>query len=439
MARSVNGRMSTTRTRAATASGSKIPTAIADCSAARTRGRSPAAAPSTAQSTAPPSVPSSAAPTVLPSWTERIAAHVSLVERTLTHRLDEVQASWDRTTTGGCVAEESNLPHQLRELLERGGKRTRPLMVLLGWIAAGAGDEPSGQRPDAHGHDNQGRDDHGHDDMVTAAAAVEMLHCFALVHDDIMDESPTRRGHPTVHESAALRHVRRGGIGGSARFGDSIAVLVGDLAHSEADRLAASLPAPMQEVWQQLMLELLAGQVADVVGSATADRRVEFARLVARQKTGYYTVARPLQLGAVAAGADTRTLTALGDYGRHAGEAFALRDDVLGVYGDPHTTGKPAGDDIRSGKPTVLLALAAQSLDGAAGDALRLAGTPDMTDEDVRVVQDAMLERGILASVEAMIDDRVGDAVAALDPSALSAAGVRELKRALDDLARRGR
>jgi geranylgeranyl diphosphate synthase type I len=370
----------------------------------------------------PDRIPAGAAPLVRPSWSDRIEAHVSLVEDTLARRISDVQAVWDANTVDGRGADESDLPCQLRELLERGGKRTRPVMVFLGWVAAGA-----------RGHQ------HGHHDMVIAAAAVEMLHCFALVHDDLMDESPIRRGHPTVHERAAQRHLRRRGIGASARYGDNIAVLVGDLAHSEADRLAASLPAEMREVWQQLVLELLAGQVADVVGSTTGDRRLEFARLVARQKTGYYTVARPLQLGAVAAGAGTDALTALADYGRHAGEAFALRDDVLGVYGDPRTTGKPAGDDIRSGKPTVLLALAAQSLDGAAAAALRLAGTSKMTDADVCAVQQAMVEKGILASVEAMIDDRVGDAVAALDPSALSVTGITQLTLAVDDLARRGR
>lgn len=365
---------------------------------------------------------SAAPPPALPSWADRIAAHVLRVEETLIHRLDDVQARWDRNTIGGCAISESDLPRQLRELFDRGGKRTRPVMVFLGWVAAGGREE-----------------ERGHDDMVLAAAAVEMLHCFALVHDDVMDESPVRRGHPTVHEHAAQQHLRRRGIGASARFGDNVAVLVGDLAHSEADRLAASLPVPMREVWQQLVLELLAGQVADVVGSSTADRRVDFARLVARQKTGYYTVARPLQLGAVAAGADTAALTALAAYGRHAGEAFALRDDILGVYGDPRTTGKPAGDDIRSGKPTVLLALAAESFGGAAAAALRLAGTPAMTHEDLRVVQDAMVDRGVLAAVEAMIDDCVGDAVAELDVSALSAAGISELTRVVDDLARRGR
>ena len=140
-----------------------------------------------------------------------------------------------------------------------------------------------------------------------------MLHCFALVHDDVMDESATRRGRPTVHERAARVHNAYGGLGTSRRFGDSIAMLTGDLAHSEASRMAASLPGPMRRVWQQMVVELIAGQTWDVVGSAIADRRVDYARSVARQKTGFYTVWRPLQLGAVAAGADDEGVGGAGD------------------------------------------------------------------------------------------------------------------------------
>ena len=313
-------------------------------------------------------------------------------------------------------------PAELRELLGRGGKRTRPVMTYLGWVA---GDVDGTQQ--------------GHDDMVLASCAIEMLHCFALIHDDVMDESPTRRGHATVHDTAARLHAVHRGRGASTRFGDSVAVLVGDLAHSEADRLAAGLPPRMRRVWQQMVLELLAGQLRDVVGSAAADRRIEFARAVARQKTGYYTVARPLQLGATAAGADDEALAALATYGRHAGEAFALRDDILGVYGDPRTTGKPAGDDIRSGKPTVLLALAQSALRGRPARALEAAGTEDMTDAQVRMVQDAMVAQGVVETVESMIDDRVDDALAALDTDSLSPDGVAELTRVLSDLARRGR
>lgn len=355
-------------------------------------------------------------------WAERIGEHVALVEDTLGRQVDALRRAWLGDTSETDVPYAVDPPAELRRLLAGGGKRTRPVMTFLGWLA---GDVEGAGR--------------GHDDMVLAAAALEMLHCFALIHDDVIDESPTRRGQETLHHSATRLHTRHRGLGSSARFGDSVAVLVGDLAHSEADRLAATLPLPMRQVWQQMVLELIAGQLRDVVGSAAGDRRLDFARLVARQKTGYYTVARPLQLGAVAAGAGRDTLAALADYGRHAGEAFALRDDVLGALGDPQLTGKPAGDDIRSGKPTVLLALATESVHGGAATALARAGAPDMTDADVLVVQDAMLKHGVFDAVEDMIDERVRDALAALDPDVLSADGITELTRIVDDLARRGR
>jgi len=355
-------------------------------------------------------------------WADRIATHVSLVENRLSSELDELREAWDHDDVEADQPFALDLPHQLRQLLERGGKRTRPVMTLLGWVAGDVRD-----------------DQHGYEDMILASAAIEMLHCFALVHDDVMDESATRRGEPTVHARSARLHARHDGRGDSDRFGDSIAVLVGDLAHSEADRLAAGMPAPMRRVWQQMVLELIAGQLRDVVGSAVADRRIGYARLVARQKTGSYTVTRPLQLGAVAAGADGAALAALTEYGHHAGEAFALRDDILGVYGDPGSTGKPAGDDIRSGKPTVLLALAAETLRGPAATALAVAGSPRMSDDQVRSVQDAMVDHGVVDAVETMIDDRVGSALAALESPSLSADGVAGLTRVLADLARRGR
>ena len=355
-------------------------------------------------------------------WPERIAGHVELVEHKLTRELDELQRAWDDGVAGTAAPYDIDLPARVRELLDRGGKRTRPVMTLLGWVAADVRHE-----------------ERGYDNVLRAAAAIELLHCFALVHDDVMDESQTRRGRPTVHAEADRQHRDLDGIGSSARFGDSIAILVGDLAHSEADRLAASLPAPMRRIWQQMVLELLTGQLWDVTGTAAAERGLGFARQVARRKTGYYTVARPLQLGAAAGGATETSLLALAEYGRHAGEAFALRDDMLGVFGDPATTGKPAGDDLRTGKPTVLLAVATETLRGPAADALAAAGSPHMTDDQVRTALDAMLAQGVAATVEAMIDDRANDAVAALRTGALAPDGVAQLTHVVDHLARRER
>jgi geranylgeranyl diphosphate synthase type I len=355
-------------------------------------------------------------------WTDRIATHVDKVEQRLSAELDDLARGWRSVASEPHGPLTVDPPTLLRELLRRGGKRTRPVMTLLGWVAG-----------DRHGRGC------GYDDVVLAASAIELLHCFALVHDDVMDETDVRRGRPTVHSDAAWRHAQQRGHGSSARFGDSIAVLVGDLAHSEADRLAAALPPRMSRIWRQMVLELLAGQLGDVTGAAAADRRVGFARSVARQKTGYYTVARPLQLGAAAAGADEAVLLALGEYGRHAGEAFALRDDLLGVFGDPDTTGKPISDDLRAGKPTVLLALASESLRGAAARALQATGTPSFSPAQAQLVRDAMIERGVVATVESMIDERVSDAVAALPENAVTADAIAQLSRVVNDLARRER
>ncbi|WP_460605806.1 polyprenyl synthetase family protein [Jatrophihabitans fulvus] len=346
-----------------------------------------------------------------------IAEHVGLVTDRLAEELAALAEGWDATLPDDSWAAAMDLPGRLSSLVLGGGKRTRPVMILLGWVAG-------------HGVD-------GYDDVVRASVALELLHAFAVIHDDVMDESPTRRGLASVHAEAARLHAAHDGRGDSARFGDSVAVLVGDLAHSEAERLAAGLPAPLRAIWQQMVIELLAGQVTDIVGTAAGQRHLGFARRVARRKTGLYTIARPLQLGAAAAGAAPAALDALAEFGRQVGDAFALRDDLLGVYGDPGTTGKPIGDDIRSGKPTVLLALATERLEGDDAALLARAGCADMTDAEVDAVAEALRRTGVVATVEAMIDTRTRDALAALDPALLSGAGITQLRRLATELAGR--
>lgn len=353
-----------------------------------------------------------------------VRAHVVEVDTLLTAELDRLRDDWH--SVDAAAPRPTDPPEQLRRLVGRGGKRTRPVMALLGWLAAGG---PASGR--------------GRDEVVRASAALELLHAFALIHDDVMDESDSRRGHPTVHRDAAAWHREYGGRGDSDRFGESVALLVGDLAHAEADRLAGDLPPGMRRVWRRLVLELVTGQYRDVVGAATGGTDIDAARHVARAKTGYYTVARPLQLGAVAAGAGEPALRALETYGANVGEAFGLRDDLLGVFGDPAETGKPAGDDLRAGKPTVLHALARQRLSGAAAESLAAAGTTRMTDARVRTVSDAMTRDGVVAEVEQMISDRIADAVAAVTDAARSGVltddGVDQLIRTAHDLGRRSR
>jgi geranylgeranyl diphosphate synthase type I len=303
-----------------------------------------------------------------------------------------------------------DLPEMLQALHRTGGKRIRPSMTFWGWVAAGGRSTGTGG-----------------DAVVRAGAALELLHIFALIHDDVMDESESRRGQPSVHTLAAQLHLHSGARGSARRFGESIAVLVGDLAHAEADHLVTELPRPMREIWRLLVIELVHGQSRDLTGSAAGRRDLDHARSVARMKSGCYTVQRPLQLGAAAAEADAAVTEVLDRYGEEVGEAFALRDDLLGVWGDPRRTGKPAGDDLLSGKPTVIMALANDRLFGPARKVLRRVGTPELSPADVVFLQEALAEHGVVDAVESLIRDHVHTAVDALRSGPLDPAGVAGL------------
>jgi len=314
---------------------------------------------------------------------------------------------------------EHDLPEMLQALNGTGGKRIRPSMAHWGWVACGGS-----SRADL-GQD--GGVDGGAADVVRAGAALELLHIFALIHDDVMDESDSRRGQPSVHTLAAQLHLHAGARGDARHFGESIAVLVGDLAHAEADHLVTELPRPMRAIWRLLVIELVHGQSRDLTGSAAGRRDLDHARRVARMKSGRYTVQRPLELGAAAAGAPDVVRDALLTYGEEVGEAFALRDDLLGVWGDPRSTGKPAGDDLISGKPTVIMALAEERLHGSARRVLRRVGTPELSPADVTALQSALAEQGVVEAVEARISEHVRAASAALASVDLDPAGVAGL------------
>ena len=167
--------------------------------------------------------------------------------------------------------------------------------------------------------------------LIRAAAALEALHLFALVHDDVMDESASRRGRPSAHVEATRWHAASRGVGDATLFGTNIAVLLGDLAHTVADRIADDLPRPLRKVWYALCVELVAGQRADLTGAAAGRRDLAHAQHVARLKSGRYSIERPLELGALAAGAMPEVVDTLLRCGEHIGRAFALRDDYLGV------------------------------------------------------------------------------------------------------------
>ncbi len=190
----------------------------------------------------------------------------------------------------------------------------------------------------------------------------------------------------------------------------------------------------LRELWHELCVELVLGQRGDLTGAAAGRRDRPHAERLAQLKSGSYTVARPLALGATAGGGTNEAHRALRRYGDHAGAAFALRDEVLGVWGDPAITGKPAGDDLRRGKPTVLLSLAAPRLSGTAASTLREAGSPAMSAQDVVVLQDAMVNAGVRTEMETLIARHVEEAIVCLNGGALHPAGVAgltELTKAL--------
>jgi geranylgeranyl diphosphate synthase type I len=276
-----------------------------------------------------------------------------------------------------------------------GGKRLRALFCHAGWLVAGG--DP---QLDAFDH---------------AAASLEWLQGSALAHDDLMDGSDTRRGRPSLHRRFEQLHGHRGFMGDAERFGSSVAILLGDLMLSWVDeqfrssglaRILDALP------WLDLCkTEVAAGQYLDVLAQARGSVSVEQAMVVVQLKSAKYTVERPLHLGAALAGADAALMTSLSKLAVPLGEAFQLRDDVLGVFGDPAVTGKPAGDDLREGKPTVLIAKATELGDGRDRDTIRaLLGTADGVAELT-----ALIERtGALDAVEAEIQKLEAAADAAL-------------------------
>jgi geranylgeranyl pyrophosphate synthase len=333
------------------------------------------------------------------------------VQRLLQQQISELTRLWrdlDDEQAPDVLAQD--LPAWLNDLLQQGGKRIRPAMCHWGYVASGGEID----RP-------------GHTEMIRAATALELLHQFALLHDDVMDESDLRRGRPAAHRQAERWHAQTDAIGDSSAFGRNLAVLLGDLALVQAHRLVATLAPPLRELWYELCVELVLGQRGDLTGAAAGRRDRSHAMRLAQLKSGSYTVARPLALGAAAAGGTAAAHHTLHRFGGHAGVAFALRDEVLGVWGDPVATGKPVGDDLRRGKPTVLLSLAADCLNGAASRALRKAGSAAMTARDVAALQDAMSIAGVQRQMEALIARHVDEACSCLVDGDLQPAGVAGL------------
>jgi geranylgeranyl diphosphate synthase type I len=257
--------------------------------------------------------------------------------------------------------------------------------------------------------------------LIRACASLELLHASALVHDDLMDASDTRRGRPATHRQLEGEHREAGWRGDPEQYGAAAAILLGDLLLSWSDELLrrCGLPitqvAPALEVFDRCRSEVIAGQFLDVSVQARGRADVDAAMTVLRFKSAKYSIERPLHIGAALAGAPASTMEDLTRFGLPLGEAFQLRDDLLGVFGDPATTGKPAGDDLIEGKRTVLVALALDAASPADAELLDRSLGTSLGEEQVGELRRVIDGSGARAQVESVIEALAHKAVAALD------------------------
>ncbi|MFG3704034.1 polyprenyl synthetase family protein [Micromonospora sp. NPDC047670] len=287
----------------------------------------------------------------------------------------------------------------LHRFVLAGGKRLRPLFCYWGWRAAGGVDGTP---------------------IVVAAAALELFHAFALIHDDILDRSDRRRGEPSVHRLFADLHARSSWRGDPEAYGRNTALLCGDLCAAWSDQmfhecgLSAERVHRGYAVFALMRTEVIAGEYLDLV-SGVGDGSVASALTVIRMKAARYTVTRPLQIGATLAGAGSGLVDALAEFGDPLGDAFQLRDDVLGVFGDPAVTGKSVLDDLREGKPTVMMALTRAAADRAQAARLReLFGNPALDADGAAELRGIIERTGARARIEQMIRVRADAALTAL-------------------------
>jgi len=320
-------------------------------------------------------------------------------------RIDTLLAS-ERARWAAVDADLGEPLDALTSLVGAGGKRLRP--AFCHWAYAGAGGDSLAVSTDA-------------------GAALELLHTFALIHDDVMDDSSTRRGHPTIHTTFSARHAEAGWRGESRRFGESVAILVGDLAFVYADQLMHDVPPAARAVFTELRIEVNVGQYLDMRAGADGRHGRARARRISVLKSGKYTVERPLHLGAALAGRLDDLGPGLSAYGLPLGEAFQMRDDLLGAFGEELLVGKPVGDDLREGKVTELVSAAREVASPAAMAVLDRVGAADLTDDEVRRVQEVLVETGARDAMEARIHELTGRAVEALSTVPLDGEASAEL------------
>lgn len=306
----------------------------------------------------------------------------------------------------------------LRGFVMGGGKRVRPTFAWAGFRAGLEGGEADGSSIQ----------DVNPASVLLALSALEFVQACALIHDDIIDESETRRGNPTTHRVFESQHREHGWFGSSEHYGISQAILAGDLALSWADDLLATAglsPAIVERVrgpWRAMRTEVIAGQQLDIALENNGSESIADAMQVINFKTASYTVARPLHIGAALAGADERTIALLLEYGTLVGQAFQLRDDQLGVFGDPAVTGKPSGDDLRTGKRTVLVNTAfaectPEQLARLREDFGPLPGAAEHTAEQIDQMRQIIRDCGAAQQIEDKINDLSERAISLVEES----------------------
>lgn len=312
-----------------------------------------------------------------------------------------------------------------------GGKRLRPAFCVWGYVAAAGlpAEEPT--------------------PLLRAAASLDVLHVSALVHDDVMDGSDLRRGQPAAHRQFEAQHAASGRLGEAAAFGRAGAILLGDLLVMWSVQLLQRCgldPAVLHAatpIAEAMRTEVTCGQYLDIVAQAQPlgddpALALDEAERVVEYKSARYTVQRPAQLGAALGGADDRLQAVLAAYGSPLGRAFQFRDDELGVFGDSAVTGKPAGDDLREGKRTVLVAHAYAHAGTAGQQLLRTRlGDPDLDAAGVADLQQVIVESGARDAVEAMIEQGYQRSLAALAGAELTEAGRQGLTALAEAAVRR--
>jgi geranylgeranyl diphosphate synthase, type I len=325
--------------------------------------------------------------------------HMSL-RRAVLDRVADFVATRCADDLGACGHEIGDVAADILVKFVDGGKCLRSTFMYLGWLCGAPASNAA----------------------LSATASLELLHAFALLQDDVMDDSASRRGRPAAHIQFADWHSQRRLSGSSRRFGESAAILLGDLCLIWAEQMLRDSGLQnrhLVRVWPRydaMRTELAVGQFAELAIDVRELPTLENVLEVARRKSGNYTVRRPLEIGAAMAGCDEQVLAALGDYGSAIGEAFQMRDDILGIFGSPAATGKPNSGDLIERKATTVVVAAHQLADGPARRQLRELMASDRLDE-------AALDRwrtlivatGAVQRIEELIASRVQEARNVLD------------------------